>query len=236
VVIYLRVSSKRQVGRDCDPEGISIPAQREACRRKAEQLGLTVVDEYVEPGRSALQMSKRTAFQRMLARIRDTGDIDHVIVYKLSRLARNRVDGALVMADLRQRGVTLISATESVDNTPVGQLMHGILAAFNEYQSRASGVAIAYKMGQKARNGSTIGRARLGYLNHTDRTDGRDIRTIIVDHERAPWYDPASNCSPPATSPSTNCPNSSTNADYAPAHRQAPSPTSIDQQTGPHAA
>lgn len=71
-VIYLRVSSTGQARRDCDPEGISIPAQREACRRRAVQLGLTIVDEYVEPGRSALEMSKRAAFQRMLARIRDT--------------------------------------------------------------------------------------------------------------------------------------------------------------------
>jgi DNA invertase Pin-like site-specific DNA recombinase len=89
-VIYLRVSSRRQVGRDYAPERIAIPAQREACRRRAAQLGSTIVDDYVEPGRSALEMSKRAAFQRMLARIRDTGDIDHVIVYKLSRLARNR--------------------------------------------------------------------------------------------------------------------------------------------------
>jgi site-specific DNA recombinase len=185
-VIYLRVSSTRQVGRDCNPEGISIPAQRKSCRHKAEQLGLTIMDEYVEPGRSGMEMSKRAAFQRMLARIRDTDDIDHVIVYKLSRMARNRVDDALVMADLRQRGVTLISATESVDNTPVGQLMHGILATFNEYQSRESGADIAYKMGQKARSGGTIGRARLGYLNHIDRADGLDIRTIVVDPERAP--------------------------------------------------
>jgi hypothetical protein len=43
-VIYLRVSSARQVGRDDDPDGISIPAQRVACHRKAEQLGLTIVD------------------------------------------------------------------------------------------------------------------------------------------------------------------------------------------------
>lgn len=185
-VIYLRVSSTRQMGRDYDPEGISIPAQRVACHRRAEQLGLLIADEYVEPGRSATEMTKRGEFRRMLARIRGTGDIDHVIVYKLSRLARNRVDDALIMADLRQRGVTLISATESVDNTPVGQLMHGILATFNEYQSRESGADIAYKMGQKARSGGTIGRARLGYLNHVDRTHGRDIRTIIVDPERAP--------------------------------------------------
>lgn len=34
-VIYLRVSSAGQVNTDYDPEGLSIPAQREACKRYA---------------------------------------------------------------------------------------------------------------------------------------------------------------------------------------------------------
>lgn len=55
------------------------------------------------------------------------------------------------MADLKRRGVSLVSATESIDDTPVGQLMHGILAAFNEYRSREGGADIAYKIGQKAK-------------------------------------------------------------------------------------
>ncbi len=185
-VIYLRVSSSGQVKTDYDPEGISIPAQRVKCQNKAEQLGLTIVDEYIEPGRTATEMSKRVAFQQMLSRVRTARDVDYVIVYKLSRMARNRLDDAVVMADLRKRGVTLVSATENIDDSPVGQLMHGILATFNEYQSRESGADIAYKMGQKVRNGGTIGRARLGYLNVIDRFDGREIRTIAVDPERAP--------------------------------------------------
>jgi DNA invertase Pin-like site-specific DNA recombinase len=182
----LRVSTSSQVNTDYDPEGISIPAQRAAGYRKAEQLGVVIIDEYVEPGRSATEMTKRVAFQQMLARIRERKDVDYIIVYKLNRMARNRLDDAIVMADLRQRGVTLISTTESIDDTPVGQLMHGILAAFNEYQSRESGADIAYKMGQKARTGGTIGRAPLGYLNVFDRSDGREIRTIAIDPERAP--------------------------------------------------
>jgi site-specific DNA recombinase len=84
-----------------------------------------------------------------------------IIIYQLSRMARNRYDDAIVMADLRKRGVTLVSATEAIDDTPVGQLMHGILATFNEYQSRQSGADIAYKMGQKARSGGTPRQARL---------------------------------------------------------------------------
>lgn len=186
-VIYLRVSSAGQVKTDYDPEGISIPAQREACLRKANDLGVTVLDEYVEPGRSATEMTKREEFQRMLARVRAQSDVDYVIIYQLSRMARNRYDDAVVMADLRQRGITLVSATEAIDDSPVGQLMHGVLASFNEYQSRQSGADIANKMGQKARTGGTLGRAKIGYLNHIDHSDGRVIRTIILDDERAPF-------------------------------------------------
>ena len=49
-VIYLRVSTSAQAGRDNEKEGYSIPAQREACVRKAENLGASVVDEYVDRG------------------------------------------------------------------------------------------------------------------------------------------------------------------------------------------
>lgn len=185
-VVYLRVSSSGQVNTDYDPEGISIPAQRVACVRKIDQLGLNIVGEYVEPGRSATEITKRIKFQEMLARIRQDKDVDFVIVYKLSRFARNRIDDAVVMADLQKRGVTLISATEQIDDTPVGQLMHGILAAFNEYRSREDGADIAYKMGEKARKGGTLGRAPIGYLNTIDRQDGREIRSVAIDPVRAP--------------------------------------------------
>jgi site-specific DNA recombinase len=186
-VLYLRVSSKGQVDTDYDPEGISLPAQRQSCMRKAEQLGLTVIGEYLEPGRSATEMTKRVEFQRMLERISRQRDIDYVIVHDLSRFARNRIDDAIVMADLKKRGVILISATESIDATPVGQLMHGLLAAFNEYRSAKDGAEVSAKMGQKAMNGGTLGRAPLGYLNVTDNIEGRRINTVAVDPERAPF-------------------------------------------------
>jgi len=40
---------------------------------------------------------------------------------------------------------------------------HCIPAAFNEYRSNADGADISYKMGQKARNGGTLTRAKIGY-------------------------------------------------------------------------
>jgi site-specific DNA recombinase len=183
-VLYLRVSTPSQVKTDYDPEGLSIPAQREACERKAEQLGLSVVDEYVEPGRTARSMDKRPAFQAMLARIKSQRDVDFVVVYKLSRMNRNRIDDALVMMALRKQNVGLVSATENIDDSPVGQLIHGILATINEFRSAEDGADIRYKMGEKARRGGTLGRAPLGYLNVREQFDGREVRTVAVDPER----------------------------------------------------
>lgn len=187
-VVYLRVSSQSQVKTDYDPEGISIPAQRQSCQRKAAQMGnVIIVDEYVEPGKSGTNMDKRPAFQQMLARIKEQRDVDYVIIYKLSRLNRNRIDDALTITELRKYGVTLISATESIDETPVGQLMHGILASFNEFRSAEDGADIRYKMGEKVKRGGTIGRAPLGYVNVRERFEGREVRSVAIDPERAPF-------------------------------------------------
>ena len=67
-VLYLRVSTSAQADKDRDPEGYSIPAQREACRLRAAQLEVDVVDEYVDRGESA-KSADRPALKLMLRRL-----------------------------------------------------------------------------------------------------------------------------------------------------------------------
>lgn len=52
-VSYLRVSTREQAERGGTEEGFSIPAQRDANRRKADELGARVVHEFVDAGESA---------------------------------------------------------------------------------------------------------------------------------------------------------------------------------------
>jgi site-specific DNA recombinase len=94
-VIYLRVSTAGQVKTDRDAEGFSIPAQREGCLRKAESLGAMVLDEYVDAGESA-RTADRAQLAAMLERLAAQRDIDYVIVHKIDRLARNRVDDVAI--------------------------------------------------------------------------------------------------------------------------------------------
>ncbi|HEY2937719.1 MAG TPA: recombinase family protein [Gaiellaceae bacterium] len=65
-VLYLRVSTKEQAERGGESEGFSIPAQREACKRKAQALGAVIIDEFVDRGESA-KTADRPELQRMLA-------------------------------------------------------------------------------------------------------------------------------------------------------------------------
>src|SRR4051812_6247239 len=105
-VSYLRVSTSRQADTDFDAEGYSIPAQREACHRKAEDLGAIVVDEYKDRGESA-RSADRPALNALLARLATEGDIDFVIVHKLDRLARNRADDVNLQLAIQKAGARL---------------------------------------------------------------------------------------------------------------------------------
>ncbi len=183
-VVYLRVSTARQANRGGEAEGYSIPAQREACTRKASDLGAEVVDEFVDAGASA-RSANRPALQALLERLRSARDVDYVIVHKVDRLARDRADDVAIGLAIHKAGAVLVSASEAVDDSPAGTLLHGIMASIAEFYSK--NLAFEVKKGQRAKamRGGTPGYAPLGYLNVTIRVDGQEVRSVEFDPERA---------------------------------------------------
>ncbi|MFY2788142.1 recombinase family protein [Rhodococcus sp. MALMAid1271] len=115
-VLYLRVSTKDQANKGGEAEGFSIPAQREACLRRAEALGAVVVAEFVDAGESA-RSADRPSLQKMLTFLA-SNKITNVIVHKIDRLARNRVDDVAINLAIQQSGASLVSVTENIDETP----------------------------------------------------------------------------------------------------------------------
>ncbi|GAB3990722.1 hypothetical protein GCM10028771_07970 [Nocardioides marmoraquaticus] len=182
-LIYLRVSTARQATKNGEAEGYSIPAQREACRRKAVELGATVIDEYIDAGASARSADRRS-LQAMLERVQ-AGDIAYVIVHKVDRLARSRIDDAQIATVFHLAGTTLVSVSEQIDNSPSGALLHGIMATIAEHYSNNLSYEAKKGMAEKVRRGGTNGVAPLGYLNVTKRVDGIEVRTIELDPDRA---------------------------------------------------
>jgi site-specific DNA recombinase len=185
-LLYLRVSTPSQVNTDYNPEGISIPAQREAGIRKAAELGAAVEGEYIEPGRTATSIEKRPVFQEMVARIKAQPDIDYIIVYHFSRIFRNSIDAAITKRELSRYGVRVVSTVLDMGDSPESAMVETIIHAVDQYQSEANGADIRYKMGQKAKLGGTITKAPLGYLNEHIDIEGRKVAVAVKDEQRAP--------------------------------------------------
>ena len=110
-----------------------------------------------------------------------------LISHKLDRLARNRADDVEINRAFEDAGVRLVSTSENIDQTPGGMLLHGIMSSIAEFYSRNLANEVMKGMGEKARNGGTLGKALLGYVNVRARDEnGREVRTIALDEERAP--------------------------------------------------
>lgn len=144
-ILYLRVSTPRQARKGGEPEGYSIPAQRGDCARKADGMDATVVREFIEKGESA-KTADRTELQAMLKYLSlvgkidpETGEIvsriDYVIVHSIDRLVRNRADDVMIGIALSRAGARLVSVKENIDETPTGQLIHGVMSSVAEFYS-----------------------------------------------------------------------------------------------------
>ena len=183
-VLYLRVSTKDQAARGNDLEGFSIPAQRDAVTRKAMSLGATIVQEFIDAGESA-RSADRPELQRMLEFLEST-HVNYVIVHKLDRLARNRLDDVMINLAMTNAGAQLVSVSENVDATPSGILLHGIMASIAEWYSSNLSQEVKVKSLEKAKNGGTPMRAPIGYLNVRKMENGQEIRTVEIDPVRGP--------------------------------------------------
>ena len=183
-VLYLRVSSTGQVNKGTDPEGYSIPGQREACQRHAEGLGAEVLREYVEPGKTGTT-TKRPALQQMLG---DLGELKptYVIVYDLSRVARDDFDSLWLLREIEGQGCKLESTLERVDATPAGKLLYTIMAGVNAFRSRGDAEKVKLGLKRKHATGGTNGKAPIGYLNIRKRELSREFRSVEIDADRAP--------------------------------------------------
>jgi site-specific DNA recombinase len=184
-VVYVRVSpGKGQAAKVDEPDGYSLPAQLGACKRKAASLKAVVVEEFIERSESA-KTADRPELQRLLQFVKEH-TVKYVIVHKVDRLARNRVDDALINLALKQAGAELVSVSENIDQTPSGLLLHGIMSSIAEFYSRNLATEVIKGSIQKAKNGGTPGKAPVGYLNVRQIVNGLEGRTVEVDPERAP--------------------------------------------------
>lgn len=146
---------------------------------------MSVDGEFVDAGESA-RTTRRPQLQLMLQYLRDH-PCQFVIVHKVDLLARNRADDVAITLAIQQAGTQLVSVTENIDETPSGQLTHGILSSINQFYSANLATEVLKGLDQKVRSGGTIGKASLGYLNVRHVVNGAELRTVEIDPVRGPF-------------------------------------------------
>ena len=131
-VLYLRVNNH-----GTRIHHTAMHAQRHACIRRANELGLAVAREYVEHV-SDNRLEDRPELQRMLQELREPGRVSCVIVFDHARVAYTmQVYGQIVWA-LEQVGVRLETASHAHDaaSSPDDSLMH-LMATIGSRQHEA---------------------------------------------------------------------------------------------------
>lgn len=127
--IYGRYSDTKQ------DDGFSIEYQLSECQDFLNKQGLTLSKTYIDQAITGTKVAGREAFHELIHDVKN-GLIDIVVVYKFSRIFRNAYESHKYRKLFKKHGVRLISVTQQVDDdTSSGQLMIGVMANIDEYQS-----------------------------------------------------------------------------------------------------
>lgn len=127
--IYGRYSDSNQ------DDGFSIEYQLSECTNYMNKRSMSLHKTYIDQAVTGTKVAGRDAFHELIYDVKNDL-IDIVIVYKFSRIFRNAYESHKYRKLFKQHGVKLISATEQVDDeTSSGQLMLGVMANIDEYQS-----------------------------------------------------------------------------------------------------
>lgn len=158
-VIYARYSSDNQ-------RAASIDQQVKACRKFAEEKGLTVIKVYDDRALTG-KTDKRPSFLQM---IKDSAKrkFQFVIVYSLDRFSRNKYDSAIHKHTLKENGVRVLSAMEHISDDPTGALMESILEGFAQYYSDELSQKINRGLTDNAEKAIVNGSVPIGYRRGAD--------------------------------------------------------------------
>lgn len=137
VVLYMRYSSDQQTEQ-------SIEGQRRVNTEFCDREGHVILKEYIDRAISGKHAESRPSFMEMIEDS-EKGEFEGIVVYKLDRFARNRIDSAIYKKKLLENGVKVLSATEPIDDKPESKLLESVLEGLAEYYSE--------ELSQKTRRG-----------------------------------------------------------------------------------
>lgn len=129
----------------------SAEAQLYDNQKYAKKNDVLIVKEYVDRAETG-RTDNREGFKLMLEDAK-VNKFDIIIVHKVDRFARNRYDSAMHKHTLKKHGVKVVYSAQTIDDTPEGVLMEGMLESFAEYYSLNLATEVMKGMKENAKNG-----------------------------------------------------------------------------------
>jgi DNA invertase Pin-like site-specific DNA recombinase len=170
-VIYIRVSTKEQT------ENLSLPTQLRACEDYCRREGLRRPRAVQGRGRERQDRGPHQ-LQKLLTFCRtNKGRVHFVVVFNLTRFARDKYDHFALRSLLQSLGISLRSATEPIDDTSTGKLMEGVLAAFAQFDNDVRSDRTRAGMKAALEIGRWVFLAPIGYVN-APRSAGKSLLQI----------------------------------------------------------
>ena len=170
-VIYARYSFSGQ-------REESIEGQLRDCREYAKRHGIRIVGEYCDRALTGTN-DRRPEFQRM---IRDSarGHFSFVLTWKNDRFARSRYDSAIYKHRLKQNGVRVLYAKETIPDGPEGIILESMMEGFAEYYSANLSQNVKRGNYDSALKRQTLGQTLLGYRCGADKRFEIDPKTAPI--------------------------------------------------------
>ena len=167
-VIYARYSCDNQTEQ-------SIEGQLRVCEEYAKNNDILILDTYIDRAMTGTN-DNRADFQRM---IKDSAkkEWDYVLVYKIDRFSRNKYATAIHKKTLKDNGVKVIYAAESIPDTPEGIILESLLEGMAEYYS----VELSQKVKRGMRETRLKGNWQGGTMPYGYKEDNRKV--VIVDEQ-----------------------------------------------------
>ena len=179
--LYARVSSDRQ---DVD---LSVSAQLRALKEYAKANGYSVAREYVDEAESG-RVADRPQFRQMIEEgSKPQAPFEVILVWKFSRFTRKREHAVAFKAQLRRKGIRVVSITEQAEDNATGRLLEGIIESVDEYYSENLAQEVVRGMREAASRGFFLGsKAPFGYRKVKVSDGPKERPTLEIDPATAP--------------------------------------------------
>lgn len=181
VIIYTRVSDPSQIDNN------SLGTQEQTCRKFAESKGWRVVRIFREEGVSAKFVHTRPQLRELITfATKKQNNISFVLVYKFDRFSRNLEDGLIAISLLAKYKVSVISTTETTDESPMGTAMRNIMMTLGQLDNELKGERVKDNMQAVFKKGLWPFKCPIGYKRQFKTKEENKGLPVVKDPSLAP--------------------------------------------------